>query len=103
MKLIPSTLVVCLLLAPALFAEDGATVFKSKCAMCHAVDGNGNTPMGKKLGIKSLAAPEVQKLTDDQLQQTIVKGKGKMPSFDKKLTSDQLKALVAHIRALGGK
>ena len=103
MKLIPSTLVVCLLLAPALVAEDGAAAFKSKCAMCHAVDGNGNTPMGKKLGIKSLTAPEVRKLTDDQLQQTIVKGKGKMPSFDKRLTSAQVKALVAHIRALGGK
>jgi cytochrome c5 len=83
MKLIPSTFVICLLLAPSLLAEDGATVFKSKCAMCHAVDGNGGTPMGKKLGIKSLTAPEVRKLTDEQLQQTIVKGKRKMPSFDR--------------------
>ncbi len=103
MKLIPSTLILCLLLAPAVLAEDAAAVFKSKCAMCHGADGKGDTAMGKKLAIKALTAPEVQKLTDEQIQQTIVKGKNKMPSFDKKVTPDQVKALVAHIRTLARK
>lgn len=103
MKLILCTAVFCLILAPSLLAEDGPALFKSKCAMCHAVDGKGGTPMGKKLGIKPLDSPEVRKLTDEQIQQTIVKGKGKMPPFEKKLTSDQIKALIAHVRTLGGK
>ena len=103
MKLIPSIFLVCLFVAPAVLAEDGAALFKSKCAMCHAADGSGNTPMGKKLGIKALSAPEVQKLTDAQMQVTIVKGKGKMPPFEKKLAADQVKLLVAHIRQLAEK
>lgn len=102
MKLTTSLLALCLLaaLAPAALAEDGAALFKSKCAMCHAVDGGGDTPMGRKLGLKPLGGTDVQKLTDDQIGQTVVKGKGKMPAFDKKVTPDQVQALVAHIRTL---
>lgn len=104
MKLASTILVICLTLAlapVAYAAEDGAAVFKAKCAMCHGPNGDGSTPMGKKLGLKALSSAEVQKLTDDEVRQTIVKGKGKMPAFDKKVTSDQLQALVAHIRSLG--
>lgn len=101
MKLMSWMLPVCLLLAPmALAAEDGAALFKSKCALCHGADGSGDTPMGKKLALKALGSESVQKLTDEQISQTIVKGKGKMPAFDKKLTPDQVRALVAHVRSL---
>ncbi len=106
MKLASTILVLCLILAfaPVAYAdEDGGAVYKAKCALCHGPDGDGNTAMGKKLGLKALSSAEVQKLTDDQIRQTIVKGKGKMPSFDKKVTGDQQKALVAHIRSLGKK
>jgi len=75
-----------------------ATLFKTKCAICHGADGSGNTTKGKELKLKSLRSPEVQKLTDDQLFQTITKGKDKMPSFEKSLGADQRKALVAYIR-----
>lgn len=106
MKLGSIILALCLTLAfapVAYAAEDGAAVYKAKCALCHGPDGDGNTPMGKKLGLKALSSAEVRKLTDDQIRQTIVKGKGKMPSFDKKVTNDQLQPLVAHIRSLGKK
>jgi hypothetical protein len=43
----------------------------------------------------------VRRPHESNARQTIVKGKSKMPSFDKKVTSDQLQALVAHIRSLG--
>ena len=29
------------------FAQSGADIYKSKCQMCHAADGSGNTPAGK--------------------------------------------------------
>jgi mono/diheme cytochrome c family protein len=66
-----------------------ATLFKTKCAICHGADGSGNTTTGKELKIKSLSSPEVQKMTDDQLLQLIMKGKDKIPPFEKSLGADK--------------
>ncbi len=85
---------------PLLAEEDGAALFKKSCAPCHGPTGNGDTAMGKKLGVKALNSAEAQKLTDEQLKQVISKGKGKMPSFGGKFTPDQLKAVIAFIRTL---
>jgi len=84
-------------------ADDAAALYKSKCAMCHGATGTGDTPMGKKLAIKSLASADVQKHTDAQLTQTITKGNGKMPAFAGKLTDAQIKQLVALVRGFGKK
>jgi mono/diheme cytochrome c family protein len=89
------------LLAPAPAAaanEDTAALWKTKCAGCHAADGTGQTPMGKKMNLADLGSPEVQKMTDAQLTEIVTKGKNKMPAYDGKLTADQIKALVAHMR-----
>lgn len=87
-----------LVAALPLFGADGAALFKSKCVMCHGADGAATTAMGKKLGIRSFASAEVQKQADSVLIDVITKGKGKMPSYGGKLSSDEIKALVAHIR-----
>ncbi len=89
--------------APAAFADDAAALYKTKCASCHAADGSGSTPMGKKLNLRDLRSPEVQKQTDAQLTEMTAKGKNKMPAYEKKLTADQIKELVAYIRELGKK
>lgn len=86
-----------------LAAQDGPTLFKTKCAMCHGADGKGDSPMGKKLNARDLASPEVQKQTDAELTTIIAKGKGKMPSFGTKLTAEEIGQAVAHIRELGKK
>jgi mono/diheme cytochrome c family protein len=86
-----------------LAAQDGPTLYKTKCAMCHGADGKGDSPMGKKLNIRDLASPEVQKQTDAELTTIIAKGKGKMTPFGTKLTPEQIGQLVAHIRGLGKK
>ena len=83
-----------------LAAQDAPTLFKTKCAMCHGQDGKGETPMGKKLNIRDLSSPEVQKQTDAELNTIIAKGKGKMAPFGAKLTTEQIGQLVAHIRGL---
>jgi cytochrome c5 len=54
--------------------------------------------MGKKLNVKDIGSPEIQKMTDAQLTEIVAKGKNKMPAYDGKLTADQIKALVAHMR-----
>jgi len=96
-------LLLCVLLASAnclADSTDGAAFFRSKCAMCHGPDGTANTTMGKNLGIKSYKSPDVQKQSDANLKDTIVNGKGKMPSY-KSLTPEQVDALVKYIRELG--
>ena len=81
-------------------STDAAALFKSKCAMCHGPDGTGNTPMGKKLGIKSYKSPDIQKQSDADLKNAITNGKGKMPSY-KSLTPEQADGLVKYVRVLG--
>jgi mono/diheme cytochrome c family protein len=76
--------------------------FKAKCASCHGPDGKGETPAGKAMKAGDFASEDVQKMSDADLSDAIMKGKGKMPAF-KTLTPDQVKDLVAYIRALGKK
>ena len=89
--------------APSAFADDAAALYKTKCASCHAADASGSTPMGKKLNVRDLRSPDVQKQTDAQLTEITTKGKNKMPAYEKKLTAEQIKELVACIRELGKK
>lgn len=81
-------------------AQDAADLYKSKCAACHGPDGKGDTAAGKKLGVKSFSSPEVAKMSDAELFDITKKGKEKMPSYDKKLTDDQIKELIKYIRSL---
>jgi cytochrome c6 len=83
--------------------NDGAALYKTKCAMCHGPDGAGKTPVGQKLGIRDLRSPEVQQQTDSDLSHVIGEGKGKMPAFSKALSEDQIKLVVAYVRQLGKK
>jgi mono/diheme cytochrome c family protein len=78
-------------------------MFKSKCAMCHAADGSGNTAMGKKLAVRDLRSAEVQGQSNAQLTSIIAKGKGKMPGYEKSLSADQIRELVGVVRRLGGR
>ncbi|MBZ5506680.1 MAG: c-type cytochrome [Acidobacteriia bacterium] len=81
--------------------KDSATqaLYKSKCQICHGADGAGSAA-GKKLGAKAFTSAEAAKESDSEMFDITKKGKGKMPSFDKKLTDDQIKALVKYIRSL---
>lgn len=83
-------------------AADPATVtlYKTKCAACHAADGTASTPAGQKLNTRSFMLPEIMKAPDKDLLEITAKGKNKMPGFEKKLTEDQMKSLVAYIREL---
>jgi mono/diheme cytochrome c family protein len=84
----------------SLFAADAADLYKTKCQACHAADGGGDTPAGKKLGAQSFSSAEFKKQTDEQLFISTKSGKNKMPAFSGKLTDDQIKDLVKYIRTL---
>lgn len=82
------------------FADDGADTFKAKCASCHGPDGKGATAMGKALKLRDLTSADVQKQSDAELADIVTKGKGKMPSYDGKLTKDQINDVVKYIHTL---
>ena len=69
--------------------------FKAKCAICHGASGEGKAAM-KVPPLKDAAGKSA-----DELTATITNGKPpKMPSFNGKLSADQIKNLVADIKSL---
>ena len=84
-------------------ADEGADLFKAKCAMCHGADASGKTAMGEKMKIRDLRSAEVQKQTDAELEGIISKGKEKMPAYGTKLSKEQIDKLVGFLREAGKK
>jgi cytochrome c6 len=95
-----ATAFACVLVFSALAQAQGAeSIYKGKCVACHGADGSGSA-MGKKLGVHDFHGADVQKESDADLTTAIAKGKGKMPGYEKSLKPDDIKGLVAYIRAL---
>lgn len=94
-KLLFAVLLLSLVVPSLSFAADLASDanYKAKCAGCHGANGEGK-PALKTAPIKEYAAK-----SDAELTESITKGKGKMPAYDGKLTADQIKTLVAEIKA----
>jgi mono/diheme cytochrome c family protein len=80
--------------------DSGPDLYKSKCQMCHAADGSGNTPAGKAMKARPFNSPDVLKQSDADMTAVIKKGKNKMPAFEGKLTDAQIASLIAHIHTL---
>ena len=85
-------------------ADDAsAKLYASKCVSCHGADGAGTTVVGKALKVKDFHDPDIQKLSDADLNAIISKGKDKMPEYDKTFKPEEIKGLVAYVRELGKK
>jgi mono/diheme cytochrome c family protein len=93
-----------LAIALPLNADDAtAGLWNKHCAKCHAKDGSASSPIGKKLAIKDYTDPaSLAELTDEELFTMTKEGvKGtKMPGFAKKLSDEEIHALVAYMRAM---
>jgi cytochrome c oxidase cbb3-type subunit 3 len=82
-------------------APDAKDVYLDKCSVCHGQDGAGNTAKGRKLKVKNVRSPEVQKLSEAEMVEIVAKGKGKdMDGFEKELGADMVKQVVAYYRSL---
>lgn len=92
--------IVVLGLSSTALAQDAAATFKAKCVMCHGADAAGKTPMGAKLNIPDLRAPETQKKSATELGTAISKGKNKMPAFEGKLTAAEVAQLADYVHKL---
>lgn len=94
------TLLAASLAVPVLAQSKGQQVFKERCAMCHGQDGTASTPMAKMLHIPSFKEAALVKAPDSQLIGATENGKGSMPAYKGKLTTAQIKDVVAYIRTL---
>jgi len=84
------------ILIPSLsWAEDGAALYKAKCAMCHGADGAGK-PAAK---IPSLVSPEAKAKSDADLTKAVAET-AKHPAPVKGLGADDAKAIVTFLRTL---
>lgn len=92
-----------LLIAAPVFGQEGANLYKSRCAGCHGADGSGDTAIGKSMHMRALGSADVQKMSDAELTAMITDGKGAMPAYKDKLSGAQIKDLVGYIRELGKK
>jgi len=87
---------------------DVKALYKEKnCAKCHAVDGTGQTPMGKKNHSPNFTRARWQERhSDEVIKKAIIEGvvedgKRRMPAFGNKLDAGQIDALVAYVRTFG--
>ena len=94
-----------LIAAPAIAGEpDAAKTYAKTCTLCHGEAGQPNETFAK-MGVRSFKDKEWQKATSDaQIEKSIREGKKGtlMASFEKQFSAEEVKALVAHIRKLGG-
>ncbi len=100
MKLLLCVFAVAMVFSTWAFADEGADIFKGKCAACHGADGKGTTGMGKALKLRDLSSADVQKQSDADLVNIITNGKEKMPKYDGKLTKEQINDVVKYVRTL---
>lgn len=94
---IVALLAVCVAMAMptiAAAADDGAAIYKSKCAMCHGPNGEGK--MGPKLVGDAM--------TEAQIEDQLLKGAaGKKAPHAKPIagmTADQAKAVATYVKTL---
>jgi mono/diheme cytochrome c family protein len=74
-------------------AEDGAALYKTKCAACHGPEGAG------KGTVKSLVSDEAKKMSDEDMTK-FLSTNPKHAGAAKSLTPDQVTAILSHVRVL---
>jgi mono/diheme cytochrome c family protein len=68
-------------------------IFQKNCAKCH-----GKTAEGRHFGGPSLVSEKAAKAPEDELKNAIANGKGRMPKYAGKLTSEEIEVLVRQIQ-----
>ncbi len=71
--------------------EVGKNLFKMQCASCHGKEGHGDGTKAAMLqtDLKDFSSSDVQSQTDGTLYYKAMIGKGEMPNFEKKITSEE--------------
>jgi mono/diheme cytochrome c family protein len=86
---------------PGPMPGDAKATFDAQCAKCHGKDGRAHTTRGRLSHARDMTNASWQnEVSDERLFNSITKGKGKMPAYGKKLSEDQIDALVRYVRQL---
>lgn len=94
---------------PAPVSPDGKALYARWCAACHGETGRGDGPNAARLPVKPAVHSSRDAMAarpDDSLFDTIASGGAvmnrspRMPAFGGTLTTDEIRALVRHIRTL---
>lgn len=98
------SLVLIVFATPTIALADGKADYNAKCIACHGGDAKTNTKRAKMLNIDptKLYLPASQ-MSKAEMIAIIEKGKDKMPSFEDKLTKDQIIAIVDYVKGLSKK
>jgi mono/diheme cytochrome c family protein len=75
-------------------------LFGEKCARCHGPDGRGKTVTGDILGVPDFTDARWwdEEKSDRRLVASVTEGRAEMPAFGKKLSRQEIAALVAYVR-----
>ena len=76
------------------------TNFTKNCEACHGPNGEGGTAEveGKRIRVPSLKAAHAVRHTDDELTKIVTNGEEEMPSFEDKLSAEEITELVRFVR-----
>lgn len=89
---------------PALALADGKASYDKLCASCHGADGKGNPAKATLLkldpAVLNLGRPESAGATREQLKEMVLKGKAKMPAYEKKLAAEEVDPVLDYAMQL---
>jgi len=78
-----------------------AELYSGNCASCHGRDGGAKTLKARLNHARKLNDPEWQdRVSDERIFNSIMNGKGKMPSYSRKLSEQEINSLVSYVRGL---
>ena len=81
--------------------RDAKALYDQSCASCHGKDGQARSFRGKHIHARDLSNTRWQEeASDERIFNSISNGKGKMPAFRKKLSEEEINALVDYVRHL---
>jgi mono/diheme cytochrome c family protein len=83
-------------------AINPAVTYSKNCATCHGKDGSAHTFKSKHhVHARDLTDARWQsEASDERILDSIRNGRGRMPAFKDKLTTEQITSLVSYVREL---
>ena len=79
---------------------EASKLFNQNCSKCHGQDGRAKTFRGKLVGARNFTDTKWQaSITDKQISAAIKEGPEEMPAFKKKLSQEEIDALVVYVRS----
>jgi mono/diheme cytochrome c family protein len=85
---------------PMGLTEVSLMAWRNNCVTCHGKMGRGDGPQGPMVKARDLSDPAWQgSVTDAQIAESIVKGRGRMPAFA--LPTSTVDELVRLVRLIG--